>query len=118
MTKGLKTYCSLIGRCLLLAGYLFLFAGQFSYRYFSIANFFVYGNAGTGSRVQPHTGGNVTHAAGVLQIERAQHGVRVPQIRAPGLPYYTIVKTRRPTMTPACSSTDLLFTSLRGPPCA
>jgi hypothetical protein len=142
MTKGLKTYCSLIGRCLLLTGYLFLFAGQFNCRYFSIANFFVYGNAGTGSRVQPHTGGNVTHAAGVLQIERARHGVavhdngerathlcidkrfdlkqgvRVPQIRAPGLPYYTIVKTRRPTLTPACSSTDLLFTSLRGPPCA
>ena len=142
MTKGLNRYCSLISRCLLLAGYLFLFAGQFSYRYFSIANFFVYGNAGTGSQTQLITPRQPTHAVAVQQMARMQHGVvlqdnqerathlsidkrfhlkesiRVPQIRAPGLPYYTIVKTRRPTLTPACSSTDLLFTSLRGPPCA
>jgi hypothetical protein len=142
MTKGLKTYCSLIGRCLLLAGYLFLFAGQFNCRYFSIANFYVYGNGGTGSRAQVNTQRQTTHSIAVQRIARVEHdvavhdnqkgathlsidkrfdlkqGVRVPQIRAPGLPYYTIVKTRRPTLTPACSSTDLLFTSLRGPPCA
>ncbi len=133
-------YVSLICRSLLLAGYLFLFAGQFSYRYFSIANFFVYGNGGTGSPAQMNTADRATHAAGVLQIARAQHGValhdnggraahlcvdkrfdlkksvRVPQIRAPGLPYFTIVKTWRPTLTPSYSSTDLPFTSLRGPP--
>ena len=135
-------YVSLFCRSLLLAGYLFLFAGQFSYRYFSISNFFVYGNGGTVSRAQLNMRGAVTHAAGLQQIARVQHGValhdnggrathlcidkrfdlkkavRVPQIRAPGLSYCTIVKTRRPTLTPSCSSTDLLFTSLRGPPSA
>lgn len=141
-------YGALICRSLLLAGYLFLFAGQFNYRYYSIANFYVYGNGGTGSRVHLITGlttalitdGPAAHAAGVQQIARVQHGValhenrecathlsidkrfhlkqgvRVPQIRAPGLPYYTIIKTRRPTLTPSCFSTDLSFTSLRGPP--
>jgi hypothetical protein len=135
-------YSALFCRSLLLAGYLFLFAGQFNYRYFSISNFFVYGNGGTAGRAQLNTGGAAAHAAGVRQIARVQHGValhdngdraahlcidkrfdlkkavRVPQIRAPGLSYYTIVKTRRPTLTPACSSTDLPFTSLRGPPSA
>ena len=133
---------ALFCRSLLLAGYLFLLAGQFSYRYFSISNFFVYGNGGTVSRAQLNMGGAVAHAAGVQQIARVQHGVtlheneerathlsidkrfhlkesvRVPQNRAPGLAYYTIVKTRRPTLTPSCSSTDLPFTSLRGPPSA
>jgi hypothetical protein len=139
-------YSALFCRSLLLAGYLFLFAGQFNYRYFSISNFFVYGNGGTGSHAQLKTNLKTecpaTHAAGVQQIARVQHSValhdnggsathlcidkrfdlkkavRVPQIRAPGLSYYTIVKTRRPTLTPACSSTDLPFTSLRGPPSA
>ena len=49
-------YGSLICRSLVLAGYLFLFAGQFNYRYYSIANFYIYGNGGTGSRVQLNTG--------------------------------------------------------------
>jgi hypothetical protein len=137
-------YVSLFCRSLLLAGYLFLFAGQFSYRYFSISNFFVYG--GTVGRAQLTSNLTkecaATHAAGVQQIARVQHGVvlhdngerathlsidkrfhlkegvRVPQIRAPGQSYYTIVKTRRPTLTPSCSSTELPFTSLRGPPSA
>jgi hypothetical protein len=137
-------YVSLFCRSLLLAGYLFLFAGQFSYRYFSISNFFVYGNSATANRAHLNTnlnmGGRAAHAAMVQQIARVRLGValhddgkrathlsidkrfhlkqsvRVPQIRAPGLPYYTIVKTRRPTLAPSCSSTDLPFTSLRGPP--
>jgi hypothetical protein len=135
-------YGVLFCRSLLLAGYLFLFAGQFSYRYFSISNFFVYGNGGTASRVQPNMGGTVTHAAGVQEHARVRHGValhdngeqsthlsidkrfhlkesvRVPEIRAPGLPYYTIVKTRRPTLASSYFSTDIPFTSLRGPPSA
>jgi hypothetical protein len=146
-------YGFLICRSLLLAGYLFLFAGQFSYRYFSLANFYIYGNGGTGSRAQLNTKLNTEdparHAAGIQQLTRVEHGValhnnlslhdngerathlcidkrfdvkkavRVPQIRAPGLLHYTtIVKTRRPTLTPDCTSTDLPFTSLRGPPCA
>lgn len=139
-------YGSLICRSLVLAGYLFLFAGQFNYRYFSIANFYVYGNGGTGSGAQLTTNLTTecaaTHAAGVQQTARVQHGValhdnggrtthlcidkrfdlkqavRVPQIWAPGLSYRSIVKTRRPTLTPSCSSTDLPFTSLRGPPSA
>jgi|ERR1700722_6110982 hypothetical protein len=143
MTKGLNRYCSLIGRCLLLAGYLFLFAGQFSHRYFSIANFYVYGNGGgPGSNVRLNAQRQSTHAVAVLQIARMQRGVvlhdnqgrathlsidkrfhlkesiRVPQIRAPGLPFYTIVKTKRLALTPVCFSIDLPVTSLRGPPCA
>jgi hypothetical protein len=141
-------YVSLFCRSLLLAGYLFLFAGQFSYRYFSISNFFVYG--GTVGRAQLNTNPTTnltkecaaTHAVGEQRIARVQHGVvlhdngerathlsidkrfhlkesvRVPQIRAPGLSYCTIVKTRRPALTTSYSSTDLPFTSLRGPPSA
>ena len=142
MSKRRNRYGSLICRSLVLAGYLFLFAGQFNYRYFSISNFYVYGNGGAGSGGQLNTVGADTHAAGVQQIAWVQHGValhdnggrathlcidkrfdlkqavRVPQIRAPGLSYRSIVKTRRPTLTPFCSSTDLAFTSLRGPPSA
>ena len=143
MTKGLKRYCSLISRCLLLAGYVFLFAGQFSYHYFKIANFYVYGNGGSpGSMAQLDTQSQRTPAVAVRQIARVQYsvalhdnqerathlsidkrfhvkqGIRVPRIRAPGLRCYTIVKTRRFTLTPVCFSTDLPVASLRGPPCA
>ena len=143
MTKGLNRYCSLIGRCLLLAGYLFLFAGQFSYHYFKVANFYVYGNGGgPANSAQCNTQRQRTHAVAIRQTVQMQHGIalhdnqeranhlsidkrfhikqglRVPQIRAPGLPCYTIVKTRRFTLTPVCFSTDLPLTSLRGPPCA
>jgi hypothetical protein len=139
-------YGALFCRSLLLAGYLFLFAGQFSYRYFSIANFYVYSNSAPSGRAQLathlNTASPVTHLAGVQQAARVQHGValhdngerpthlsidkrfhlkqgvRVPQIRAPGLPDYIVIETGRPALEPVYPSTDLPVTSLRGPPCA
>ena len=131
------------GRGLLLAGYLFLFAGQFNYRYFTIANFYIYGipgkaAVGTG---QLHTANRTVETAvaqkatgqhpmalhdnsqrpshlGIDKRYRFKQGIRVPEIRAPGVVYTPVAKTRFHTLTPVCFSTDLPTTSLRGPPCA
>jgi hypothetical protein len=140
-----KRYQTMTTRGILLAGYLFLFAGQFNYRYFNIANYYVYhgGNAkGSGSIAGlVHTGGEV-HAVspdrstplqrpvtlrdnaqrpahlGIDKRYRFQQGIRVPQIRAPGVLYVDVVESHFPSFTPVCCSTEPPTLSLRGPPCA
>jgi hypothetical protein len=133
-------------RGLLLAGYLFLLAGQFNYRYFTIANYYVYSHGGAvngagGIAALARTGDNV-HAVnpdrslplqhpetlrdntqrpahlGIDKRFRFQHGIRVPQIRAPGVLYIDVVKTRFPSFAPVYFYTELPTLSLRGPPCA
>lgn len=134
-----KGYRSLFTRGLLLAGYFFLFAGQFNYRYFDIANFYVYGHDGN---MAYETAGKGNHPTAAVDQEQERHtvalhdnsqrpahlgidkrfqfkqGVRVPQIRAPGAFHYIIAKTFFTSFTPVYSSTDLPTNSLRGPPCA
>ena len=131
-------------RGLLLAGYLFLFAGQFNYRYFNIANYYVYnhGSHTHGAVVGLTRTANEIHAVnpdrslplqhpvtlrdntqrpahlGIDKRFRFQHGIRVPQIRAPGVLYIDVVKTRFPSFAPVYFFTELPTLSLRGPPCA
>jgi len=128
----------MIGRSLLLAGYFFLFAGQFNGRYFTIANFYVY----SGSPVAGYHAGIVSRPSqpAVVNKAAAQHGIalrdnsqrpahlgidkrygfkqgiRVPQVRAPEVEYAAIVKIRLYTQTPACHFIDLPVNAQRGPP--
>jgi hypothetical protein len=50
MTPVKKRYTNLAFKFLLVASYLFLFTTQFNYRYFSIANFFVYSGSTLNAR--------------------------------------------------------------------
>jgi hypothetical protein len=136
-----KRYGTRIGRGLLLAGYLFLFVGQFSCQYFAIANFFVYGNnhsSGLGpsghatqDRLAVNAGNTGEQHNSVLQAntERPAHlgidkryqfkqAIRVPQIRAPGLTVCIVLKSYVPHSVPDYISSELTTNSLRGPPCA
>lgn len=134
----------MLTRGLLLAGYLFLLAGQFNYRYFSIANFYVYnhGNSTGAAFVAvddnsyanqattihqsiPLQHGPVWHDnkqrpahLGIDKRYRFQQGLRVPPIRAPGVPSVVIVIPRYPSFTPVFFSAVPPTLSLRGPPCA
>ena len=140
MSRRIKRYQNRLTRGLLLAGYLFLFAGQFSYRYFNIANFYVYNNSHTTVASSGDRYANqattlrqaipVQHAPawhdnrqrpahlGIDKRYRFQEGLRVPPIRAPGVPSVDVVKTRFPSFTPVYFSTEPPTLSLRGPPCA
>ena len=136
-----KRYGIRISRGLLLAGYLFLFAGQFSCQYFSIANFFVYGNTNSsavepsahaiqerlsvnarnameqhGAVVQTNTG-RPAHL-GIDKRYQFKQAIRVPQIRAPGLIICIVLRPPVPRSLPDYHSSELTTNSLRGPPCA
>ena len=132
----------MITRGILLAGYLFLFAGQFNYRYFTIANFYVYngnGNLSNGAQLQKtnriaatavapvatgqhsitlHDNSQRPSHLGIDKRYQAIHGIRIPQIRAPGIAYTAVVKTRFHTQTSVFLSVSLPTNALRGPPCA
>ncbi len=66
MSLSKRTNKTLALRCLLLTGYLFLFASQVNCRYYSIANFYVYGNNRLVTRV------NVDKQHPVTVQQRAQ----------------------------------------------
>jgi hypothetical protein len=144
MSIRLKRYQATVTRVLLLAGYFFLFAGQFNYRYFTIANFYVYHGAAAksvGAMAGPnHRAGGEVNAVnparpnplqhsmalqdnkqrpahlGIDKRYRFQEGIRVPQIRAPGVVYVGIVTTHFPSITPVYCSSEPPTLSLRGPP--
>jgi hypothetical protein len=135
-----KRYGTRISRGLLLAGYLFLFAGQFSGQYFTIANFFVYGNNSASVEPSAHViqdwlsvnarnavdqRSTLLHAKtdrpAHLGIDKRYHfkqAIRVPQIRAPGPTVCIVLKSRVPRSLPDYISSELSTNSLRGPPCA
>jgi hypothetical protein len=143
MSTRQKRYQGYVTRGLLLAGYLFLLAVQFNYRYFTIANFYVYGNGhsanigadltalntvdrmaetaetqrSTGQHpLALHDNSQRPSHLGIDKRFRFRQGIRVPQIRAPGITYASIVRTRFHALTPVCFSSDLPTPSLRGPP--
>jgi hypothetical protein len=146
--KGNK---ELIFKILLVTGYCFLFACQFNYRYFNVANFYVYNSpAHAGPSIINNSRGNDNRQAASVPMTRTvesqrapgQHGVlfrnnaqrpshlgvdkrfhfknaiRVPQIRAPGLPVYTLTRTRFYAPIPVYTTSNLPTNGLRGPPCA
>jgi hypothetical protein len=132
-----KRYGTVIARGLLLAGYVFLFAGQFSHEYFVIANFFVYGNNSANIGKTRHAtqeshaviarNAAEEHNAVQANTERPDHlgidkryqfkqAIRVPQIRAPGLTVCIVFKSRVPDSAPDYISSELSTNFLRGPP--
>lgn len=146
MRKFQKEYDKLIGRSLLLAGYFFLFAGQFNFRYFTIANFYVYHNndsfsngAGDAAHLDPGSGAvmavspTATRQQPVVLRDNSQRpshlgidkrfqgrqSIRVPQIRAPqDVVYFQLLNTRFYSFAAVYFSTDPPTGYLRGPPCA
>jgi hypothetical protein len=135
-----KRYQMMICRGLLLAGYLFLFASQFNYRYFRIANFYVYhANNVSGIARIVRTGGEIhvvnhnrpmplqrpvalednTHRPAHLGIDkryRFQQGIRVPEIRGPGQPFCASVTLLVSSYCSYYSSSSAPVNALRGPP--
>jgi len=123
----------IVVRFLLMAGYLFFFATQFSYRYYTIANFFVYGNypsAAKAGRV-PLAGGlhaaarstafRNTGQASHLAIDNrfvGGYGVRIADRLF--LPVLSPIEVERRygLLLQVYSSSDLPVNSLRGPPIA
>ena len=145
MITGKKGVRFVICRILLLAGYLFLFTLQFNARYFSIANNFVYGRImqeGTPGAPEPHWGGKLsawstaipqtaaiqkqaahvqyrTHNPSHLGIDKRFHfkqAIRVPEIRGPGLLFYTRIASFHSNYSSDYSSSHLPVNALRGPP--
>lgn len=123
-------------RFLLMTGYLFLFATQVNYRYYSIANFFVYGSitvSATGHsssasplrktdrptvcRIYRKASKNANH----LVVDKRFHGVDGVKVGAvfyqPVLSYREIER-KYGILLQVYSSSDLPTNSLRGPPSA
>lgn len=141
-----QKYHALFSKGLLLAGYLFFFASQFNGRYFTIANFYVYhGNGNSPVIAYGGVHGRVAYAVTATAVARTaarQHpialhdnsqrpahlgidkryqgnqGIRIPQIRAPGVICFGIVKTHCYSFKQVYFSTAPPTRSLRGPPCA
>jgi len=143
MPLRLQRYRTLFAKGLLMAGYLFFFASQFNGRYFTIANFYVYHSnstlPNTGARLSKANGTAATAVSrtaigqhpialqnnsqrpahlGIDKRYQIQQGIRVSQIRAPGVVCFCIVKTRFYSFRQVFFSTDSPTCSLRGPPCA
>ncbi|HUB59178.1 MAG TPA: hypothetical protein VL978_00670 [Puia sp.] len=142
MSAFSKGYPSAILRSSLLIGYLFFLAAQSNHQYFDTANFFIYGHDdatranSTVSRntaaasVETEQGPASQHSLtqqvnqrriGHLGIDKRfqfQKGLRIPPVRAPGVLFCTITRTRFYTDTPAYLSANPPVNALRGPPFA
>jgi len=120
-------------RLLLLAGYLFLFATQFNYRYYAVSNFFVYGNntasvVGTANSASPLQKAerclsyrSNTKRPSHLSIDKRfqfRDFIRVNTILAAPPVVYTLSQKKYFLLSPVCHFPDLPTNSLRGPPVA
>ncbi|HEY4286659.1 MAG TPA: hypothetical protein VGN00_06125 [Puia sp.] len=117
----------LLFRCLLLTGYLFLFTAQVNYRYYNIANFFVYGNSGVvTSKVKvdkqyPVTALQSSKKPGHLGIDKRFHNVDVfkpSTVFSQSVLFSTTVERKYRRFLQHCSSSDPPVLTLRGPPVA
>ena len=116
----------LLLRCLLLTGYLFLFAAQVNYRYYSIANFYVYGNNKAVSKVNadkqhPGTALQSSKRPGHLGIDKRFHGVDVFTVSAvffQSVPFSATIERKYGRLLHFYSSSDPPVLTLRGPPVA
>ena len=121
-----KRYQTRITRGLLLAGYLFLFAGQFNGHYFGIVNFFVFEQNDPGAGLPKAVAGtslslydNCRRPAHLAIDKRYQpnQGLHVQPIHAPRPPYNTFIQSSFPVDISVYSSIQLPTNALRGPPC-
>jgi hypothetical protein len=120
-------------RLLLLIGYFFLFATQFNYRYYAVANFFIYGNTTVRANVPPSQASAAQKTeqptAYRLNTQRPSHLsidkrfyfrdlIRVGASFSALPPFYTVFQQKYPITSTTCSSSDLPTNGLRGPPAA
>jgi hypothetical protein len=113
-------------RCLLLTGYLFLFAAQVNYRYYSIANFYVYGNNKVAAKVtvdkqHPVTALQSSKKSSHLGIDKRFHGVdvfTVSNVFFQSALFSTRIEKRYGRLVHFYSSSDPPVLTLRGPPVA
>jgi hypothetical protein len=145
MSKAQNIIRNFGARGLLLAGYLFLFAGQFNGQYFSTANFFIYGHANYStttltSRSRVNTRQESTRIVAEnrsltkqasqfhqtplrpshLSIDKrfkSQQAIRIPEIRAPQTISFVVSGPHASVVSCFYLSADLLHNALRGPPC-
>ena len=116
----------LLLRCLLLTGYLFLFAAQVNCRYYSIANFYVYGNNKEVGKVKV----DKLHPVTVLQsskkpshlgIDKRFHrvdGFTVSTVFFQSVLFSTTIEKGYGKLLQGYSSSDPPVLTLRGPPVA
>lgn len=116
----------LLFRCLLLTGYLFLFAAQVNCRYYSLANFYVYGNNKSIGKVNP----DKRHPVVVLQSSKKPSHLGIDK-RFPKIDVFTVstvffqsflfstpVKRKYGKLQQSYSSSGPPVLTLRGPPMA
>ena len=117
---------NLLFRCLLLTGYLFLFASQVNCRYYSIANFYVYGNNKTIGRVNvdkqhPITILQSSKKPNHLGIDKRFHRVDVFTVSTvffSSVLFSTTIERGYGKLRHFYSSSDPPVLTLRGPPVA
>jgi hypothetical protein len=129
-----KVNRNLVFRLLLVAGYFVLFATQFNTRYYTTANFFVYGSSGAGAANQQALTSPVHRAQGQVEYRKTTHDNShlsiskrfrfQPKIKLAficlgnGRPSFPLLEKNIYSFTPDDVSSDLLTNALRGPPCA
>jgi len=129
-----KGNTNLAFRLLLVAGYLVLFTTQFNTRYYSTANFFVYGSGTAAVANQQALASPLQLVEGQGEYRKNAHDHSHLSIDkrfrfreaikpvfccfADGRPSFALPKKNTHSFTPDCVSSDLLTNALRGPPCA
>ena len=117
---------NLLFRCLLLTGYLFLFAAQVNCRYYSIANFYVYGNNKVAGKVNvdkqhPITALQSSKKPSHLGIDKRFHRVDVFTVSTgffQSVLFYTTIERGYGKLLQGYSSSGPPVLTLRGPPVA
>jgi hypothetical protein len=117
----------------LLAGYFVLFATQFNYRYYTVANFFVYGSSAVASANHPAAGSPLQKTSRPIEYHNNSHGLphlsldkrfRFSSAFNPvficSIPRasFRFIKRKFYTPVPVYTSSLLPTNALRGPPCA
>ncbi|HTI90635.1 MAG TPA: hypothetical protein VL727_08600 [Puia sp.] len=117
---------NILFRCLLLTGYLFLFAGQVNCRYYNIANFYVYGSNKAVGKVNvdkqhPATALQSSKKPSHLGIDKRFQGVDVFTVSTvffQSALFSTTIERRYGQFRHFYSSSDPPVLTLRGPPVA
>ena len=131
MAISLRKSKVLASRFLLFTGYLFLLVIQFNYRYYTVANFFVYGDHAAGSvqrlpesgtqPARPTAYYHSAHRPSFLSLDKRfqfRHFIQPAFTCSPAAPVYITLEKRHDTPSPVYHSSDLPVNSLRGPPAA
>jgi hypothetical protein len=121
-------------RLLLLTGCLFLFATQFNYRFYDLANFYVYGNHTSVTADHSENFDAPANRPGQQTLYRSRHQkghhlsldkrfrindiVNASFTITPAAPSYRVIQRKFYTPVTVCCTSGLPINALRGPPCA